>query len=243
MDVPLYVLHSVHANTERYLKIVQDFVLSVLRNPLAALDQNVLMANEFILSIMKNPLAVLDQNVLVIYNTLERILDSMFGFRKMWVFFKYVVYLQCGLLGWDIAANGFYSLFGYLTSNGRYLKKLRAGLDKAVTFREWYEYATEIDKVTGGIDWREVDYSRSYDQKAIRQRISNIDYMMKKKDIFSLIFRLRGGISRDKFGVQSSSLYTRALSGTKNIITHYTDTVCKALAEVAKSDTEEDKVR
>ena len=220
MEVSLNIVRSMQGNAERYIKIL----------------------NEFIVKIINNPLGELDQNVLVIYNSLEHILDAMFGFRKMWVFFKYVVYLQCGLLGWDIAANGFYSVFGYLTSKGRYLKKLHAGLDKATTFREWYEYALEIDKVTGGIDWRELDYSRSYDQKAIRQRISNIDYMIKKKDIFSLIFRLRGGISRDKFGVQSGSLYTRALSGTKNIITHYTDTICKALAEIAKSDSEEDRV-
>ncbi len=61
--------------------------------------------------------------------------------------------------------------------------------------------------------------------------------MIQKGDIFSLIFRMRGGLARDQFGIQHPALFARALSGTKVVIEHYHDTVAQALNLICDSDT------
>lgn len=66
--------------------------------------------------------------------------------------------------------------------------------------------------------------------------------MIKSNSIFNLIFRLRGGLSRDQYGMQHEGLYTRARGGTKTIIEKYNDTVVKALDMICDSNGEEDQV-
>jgi len=53
--------------------------------------------------------------------------------------------------------------------------------------------------------------------------------MLTERDVFNLMFRLRGGLSRDQFGIQHSGLFTRALGGTKRIIERYHEAVASAL--------------
>jgi hypothetical protein len=94
--------------------------------------------------------------------------------------------------------------------------------------------------VTGYDKWREREESHFYDDKILRERIRALNSMMKSNDLFNLMFRLRGGLARDAYGIQNEGLYTRALAGTKILIETYHDTVCRALDYIC--DTEQDEV-
>jgi hypothetical protein len=179
--------------------------------------------------------------LLLWYSNFDFALDKMFGFHQMLAFFKTAMILQGMLLGWDALSVGFNYCTEFLTPTGRKRRKLRLGMYNANTFPEWLEFATEYDRLNGALAWRESDTSHFYDCKKLHERIANIQRMIDNDDIFSLIYRLRGGLSRDKFSMQHEGLYTRALSGTKHITAKYLDTVCEALDRIADTP-QHDKV-
>ena len=75
-------------------------------------------------------------------------------------------------------------------------------------------------------------------------------------DVFHLMFRLRGGLSRDQFGIQHEGkpkfynltgfyaigLFTRALAGTKYIVENHHNTICAALDFICDSPTTDDSI-
>ena len=40
-------------------------------------------------------------------------------------------------------------------------------------------------------------------------------HLMRRRDVFELMFILRGGIARNKFGLLHEGLFSKALAGTK----------------------------
>jgi len=48
-----------------------------------------------------------------------------------------------------------------------------------------------------------------------QRRIKDLDRLVAQGDTFSLIFRLRGGLSRTQFGLCHEGLFNQAFSGTK----------------------------
>lgn len=54
--------------------------------------------------------------------------------------------------------------------------------------------------------------------------------------LFSLLFRLRGGLARDLYGINHQGLFTKACSGTKLIIEQYTKVVCKGLHYICQHE-------
>lgn len=178
---------------------------------------------------MQNPK---EQLLLILFN-FDFWSDKLFGFHQMLAFFKTAMLLQGLLLGWDALSVGFNFCTEFLTVNGRQRRKLKLGLQNAKSFAEWMDYATQYDRLNGGLKWRQDDSSEFYDEKKLRERIENISRMTHNNDIFSLIYRLRGGLGRAKFSMQHEGMYTRALSGTKHITTKYIDTVCEALDSIA----------
>jgi hypothetical protein len=49
----------------------------------------------------------------------------------------------------------------------------------------------------------------------VQRRIKDLDRLVAQGDTFSLIFRLRGGLSRTQFGLCHEGLFNQAFSGTK----------------------------
>ena len=58
-------------------------------------------------------------------------------------------------------------------------------------------------------------------------------YRGTKSPILQLMFRLRGGLGRQDFGLMHEGLYTRARAGTKHVIERYLDTITHALYLIA----------
>ena len=52
---------------------------------------------------------------------------------------------------------------------------------------------------------------------------------MRRRDIFELMFVLRGGIARNKFGLLHEGLFSKASAGTKVLVETYHNVVCAAL--------------
>ena len=67
--------------------------------------------------------------------------------------------------------------------------------------------------------------------------------MVDNKDIFNLMFRLRGGLARDMYGMQHEGLFSRSRVGTKLLVEEYHRTVVTALDTICDSNPDIDDVR
>ncbi len=120
--------------------------------------------------------------------------------------------------------------------------RVKRQLENASSYEEWHSYASELDHLTRKDIWRQENASLFYDQKTIKMRINDTLDMLRRGDIFNLIFRMRGGLSRDQFGVQHEGLFSYALSGTKHIIDEYHETICMALNFICDSPIAEEEI-
>jgi len=116
-------------------------------------------------------------------------------------------------------------LVSIFTPKGRKLKELRHRWRNSNTYEEWASVAYDLDRVNGFDKWRREDYCPFIDCKSISKRIRDTMDMMDRGDVFHLMFRLRGGLSRDQFGIQHEGLFTRASAGTKLLVETYHSTV------------------
>lgn len=113
------------------------------------------------------------------------------------------------------------------TAKGRKLKQLRQKIQNSQSFEEWKNAANELDRIYGYDKWRTEDYCPFIDYKSVSKRMRDTIDMMNRGDIFNLMFRLRGGLARDQFGIQHEGLFTRARAGTKLLVERYHSTVNK----------------
>lgn len=68
-----------------------------------------------------------------------------------------------------------------------------------------------------------------YERERISARVDEFVHLMRRRDIFELMFVLRGGISRNKFGLLHEGLFSKARAGTKVLVETYHNVVCAAL--------------
>lgn len=66
--------------------------------------------------------------------------------------------------------------------------------------------------------------------------------MIDNNDIFNLMFRLRGGLARDMYGMQHEGLFSKSIVGTKHLVEEYHKTVVDALNCICDSNPDEDEV-
>ena len=91
-----------------------------------------------------------------------------------------------------------------------------------------------------GLDvWRQKDESGLYDCRVLRKRTNDIKWMIEQGDIFNLMFRIRGGLARDMYGMQHEGLFSRAAAGTKTLVEDYHATVAGALDYICDSTSDQ----
>lgn len=100
----------------------------------------------------------------------------------------------------------------------------------------------QLDVLRGYHDWRNKESSSLYDSFMLNKRMRSIKKMIDNKDIFNLMFRLRGGIARDQFGMQHEGLFSRALAGTKKLVEEYLETECRGLDYICDVNSTEEEV-
>jgi len=91
------------------------------------------------------------------------------------------------------------------------------------------DLAERIDNVQGNDVWRSDPNCQLYERERISARIDEFVHLMRRRDIFELMFVLRGGIGRNKFGLLHEGLFSNAMAGSKVLVETYHNVVCAAL--------------
>lgn len=100
-----------------------------------------------------------------------------------------------------------------------HLKKQMDRPTQPLSHDEWIDLAERIDIVQGDDVWRSDPDSPCYDRKRIEARIDEFIHLMRRRDIFGLMYILQGsGIDRNKFGLLQKGLFSKALAGTKVLV-------------------------
>lgn len=121
-----------------------------------------------------------------------------------------------------ITVNQFLKIVNRLLSNfssrSRLIRDLQQQQGEASTQDEWMDLAEKIDNIQGNDVWRSENDSQLYEGHRISARIDEFVHLMRRQDIFELMFVLRGGIGRNKYGLLHEGLFSKAMAGTKVLV-------------------------
>ena len=118
------------------------------------------------------------------------------------------------------------------------VKILTKKLEKVQNYSEWKKMALELDETTGHLHWRKINSASYYDYKNIEQIITHLKKMKEEKKIYECVHFLRSILSRSFSGITNENLYNYALSGPKNLICEYYNTILESLEFVFNSEIE-----
>lgn len=169
--------------------------------------------------------------------------DTMFGPKQIVKQIAMISALQVVVVMYQAMNHLGKTLYMKLTSKGRAERKLLDSLAEATSFHEWQKIAFKLDALKGDDEWRKTDDSTLYDCKTLNKRIGGTIEMLERGDVFNIMFRLRGGLARDQFGMQHAGLFTRAMAGTKHIVERYHETMSNALNFICDSPIADEEVR
>lgn len=115
-------------------------------------------------------------------------------------------------------------------------RKLQKDIDAATSYEEWKQAALAHDAANGQDRWRIEETSSQYDNASIRSRLTKLQSLRAKGDYRGLLFTLNEGIHGNMGGMGKSSLYERAMFGSKQLIVDYVDAVAEALELLASPE-------
>mmetsp|Transcript_10990 Transcript_10990/g.15731 ORF Transcript_10990/g.15731 Transcript_10990/m.15731 type:complete len:830 (+) Transcript_10990:208-2697(+) len=149
--------------------------------------------------------------------------------------------LQTTMLTANQIWHVFKAIAASVSTHSRLIRQLHSQQRIAESQDEWMDLAEQIDNIQGLDIWRTEKNCLLYESDRIQARIDELVHLMRRRDIFDLMFTLRGGIGRNHFGLLHEGLFSRAMAGTKLLIETYHNVVCAALdfvcdAPVAPND-------
>ena len=104
------------------------------------------------------------------------------------------------------------------SSRSRLIRQLENQQEDANCLDDWMDLAERIDNVQGNDVWRSDPNCQLYERERISARIDEFVHLMRRRDIFELMFVLRGGIGRNKFGLLHEGLFSKAMAGSKVLV-------------------------
>ncbi len=131
--------------------------------------------------------------------------------------------------------------FCYLTRKKGYTKVIvmrmetRLKLDEATSYEQWRKEAQAADNASGAASWKIQDKTNRYDYSIIRRRRDELAAIRSDGDFDELLYYMNEGVHGNMAGMGAPSLYTRALFGTKTLITDYVDELILALEKISKA--------
>jgi len=146
-----------------------------------------------------------------------------------------VIILQTTLTSFRSLARVLKRIVSSFSAKGRKERELMDKLEEVSSFSDWKVISSQLDIVRGEDKWRDVAESPLYDFETLDKRTNEMVSMLEKKHVFDLIFRLRGGLSRNQYGIGHEGLFSRALCGTKRSVEEYLGTVTGALGYICDS--------
>jgi len=139
------------------------------------------------------------------------------------------IVLQTGAITGQQIRRILLHIISHLSSKARMARQLLAQQSRAATQQEWTALANQIDAIQGNDAWRADPSCALYESDRISARIDEFVHLMRRSDIFDLMFTLRGGISRARFGLLHEGLFSKAMAGTKTLVETYHSMVCASL--------------
>jgi len=137
--------------------------------------------------------------------------------------------LETGALTAEQINKALRAVSANFSSRARLIRQLRMEQAKASSQDDWMDLAERIDNVQGNDLWRSEPDCPLYEADRISARVDEFVHLMRRRDIFDLMFTLRGGIARNKFGLLHEGLFSKALAGSKVLVETYHNVVCGAL--------------
>lgn len=128
-----------------------------------------------------------------------------------------------------------HKIYSNFSSRSRLIAQLEKQQKEATSQDEWMDLAEQIDNIQGNDVWRTEPTCPLYESDRISSRIDELVHLMRRRDVFDLMFTLRGGIARNKFGLLHEGLFSKALAGTKVLVETYHNIVCTSLELVCDS--------
>jgi len=164
--------------------------------------------------------------------TLEA-LETIFATKTLARQLALAIALETGMVTLSQFFTVVNSLLANFSSRSRLIRHLKRQQDQSTTQDDWMDLAERIDNVQGNDVWRSDPNSPLYERDRISARIDEFVHLMRRRDIFELMFVLRGGIGRNKFGLLHEGLFSKAMAGTKVLVETYHNVVCASLDFVA----------
>ena len=157
------------------------------------------------------------------------LLDTVFVPKTVVKQLVLAIALETGVLTYKQVTTICKSLVSNFSSRSRLIAELERQQAKAASQDDWMTLAEAIDLAQGHTVWRSDPNCALYEKERITARIDEFVHLMRRRDIFELMFILRGGIARNKFGLLHEGLFSKALAGTKVLVETYHNVVCAAL--------------
>jgi len=126
-------------------------------------------------------------------------------------------------------------LYCNFSSRSRLIRQLETKQQDALTQDAWMDLAEQIDNIQENDIWRTEPSCPLYEADRISSRIDEFMHLMRRRDVFDLMFTLRGGIARNTFGLLHEGLFSKAMAGTKMLVETYHNIVCASLDFVCDS--------
>jgi TAG lipase / steryl ester hydrolase / phospholipase A2 / LPA acyltransferase len=149
--------------------------------------------------------------------TLEA-LETIFATKTLARQLALAIALETGMVTLSQFFSVINSILANFSSRSRLIRHLKQQQDQAVNQDEWMDLAERIDNIQGNDVWRSDASSPLYERDRISARIDEFVHLMRRRDIFELMFVLRGGIGRNKFGLLHEGLFSKAMAGTKVLV-------------------------
>lgn len=157
------------------------------------------------------------------------LLDTVFVPKAVAKQLLLAVALETGVLTYRQVTTVLKAILSNFSSRSRLIANLERQQRTAKTQDDWMCLAEAIDEAQGHAVWRSQSSCLLYEEERIKARIDEFVHLMRRRDIFELMFDMRGGIGRNKFGLLHEGLFSRALAGTKILVETYHNVVCAAL--------------
>jgi len=169
-------------------------------------------------------------NLPIMKKILAEVMDIVFVPKVIGKQLVLAVALQCGMVTVEQVWNLLRGVAFYvMSSRSRLIRQLKIEQSSAETQNQWMDLAEKIDNIQENDIWRSDPDCPLYERDRISSRIDEYVHLMRRRDIFELMFTLRGGIYRNKFGLLHEGLFSKALAGSKVLVESYHNVVCAAL--------------
>mmetsp|Transcript_19132 Transcript_19132/g.29073 ORF Transcript_19132/g.29073 Transcript_19132/m.29073 type:complete len:842 (-) Transcript_19132:65-2590(-) len=165
------------------------------------------------------------------------IIDTVFVPKAVGKQLALVIALETGAITMSQLVAVFRAVMSNFSTRSRLIRQLHQNQNKAETQDEWMDLAEQIDSIQGNDVWRTDPDCPLYERDRISSRIDEFVHLMRRRDIFDLMFTLRAGVARNKFGLLHEGLFSRAKAGTKVLVETYHNVVCAALDFVCDAPT------